>query len=127
MIANRDPVGDHHEDLRKDCLKGVFKGKGMGNSLRQFLTLTWSPEFKGLVGTMRSDMPVTVVLSAQSSWYGSICTCKHCLAGGRGCDRGNVQVTIFLYCQDPIEVCLESSMIGSHYLLHGPMVMTKPT
>ena len=48
-------------------------------------------------------MPVTVVLSAQSSWYGSICTCKHCLAGGRGCDRGNVQVTIFLYCQDPIE------------------------
>ena len=68
--------------------------------LGSFLFLcTWSPEFKGLVGTMRSDMPVTVVLSAQSSWYGSICTCKHCLAGG----RGKVQVTIFLYCQDPIE------------------------
>ena len=67
MSANRDPVGDDHEDHRR-CLTGVFKGTGMGSSLRQFLSLTWSPEFKGLVGTMRSDMPVTVVLSAQSSW-----------------------------------------------------------
>ena len=40
MSANRDPVGDDHEDHRR-CLTGVFKGTGMGSSLRQFLILMY--------------------------------------------------------------------------------------
>ena len=49
MIANRDPVGDHHED-HKDCLTGVFKRTSMGSSLRQFSLMYLVSWVQGLGG-----------------------------------------------------------------------------